>query len=165
MILPRGGGIMAPTSTSVEEHAMSAEPSPTSGSPSAERGDDIVTRLAERLGAEVNQATVYGEPVERNGLTVIPVASARFAFGGGSGGDAETQQEGGGGGGIGWVAPAGYIELRDTGSRFVPAVRPERMLLLIVGGALAGVALFRALGPRGGAGGGRVRALGDKLRR
>jgi len=145
---------------------MSGEPNPaTPGGPPPKRSDDMVTRLAERLGAQVNQATVYGEPVERNGLTVIPVASARFAFGGGTGGDAETQQEGGGAGGVGWVAPAGYIELRDTGSRFVPVVHPERMVLLVLGGAIAGVALFRTLGARSGARRGLARAVGDKLRR
>jgi uncharacterized spore protein YtfJ len=145
---------------------MPADPNPaTPGGPPPKRSDDMVTRLAERLGAQVNQATVYGEPVERNGLTVIPVASARFAFGGGTGGDAETQQEGGGAGGVGWVAPAGYIELRDTGSRFVPVVHPERMVLLVLGGAIAGVALFRTLGARSGARRGLARAVGDKLRR
>jgi uncharacterized spore protein YtfJ len=145
---------------------MPADPNPaTPGGPPPKRSDDVVTRLAERLGAQVNQATVYGEPVERNGLTVIPVASARFAFGGGTGGDAETQQEGGGAGGVGWVAPAGYIELRDTGSRFVPVVHPERMVLLVLGGAIAGVALFRTLGARSGARRGLARAVGDKLRR
>jgi uncharacterized spore protein YtfJ len=145
---------------------MSGAPNPaTPGGPPPKRSDDMVTRLAERLGAQVNQATVYGEPVERNGLTVIPVASARFAFGGGTGGDAETQQEGGGAGGVGWVAPAGYIELRDTGSRFVPVVHPERMVLLVLGGAIAGVALFRALGARSGARRRLARAVGDKLGR
>jgi uncharacterized spore protein YtfJ len=145
---------------------MPADPNPaTPGGPPPKRSDNVVTRLAERLGAQVNQATVYGEPVERNGLTVIPVASARFAFGGGTGGDAETQQEGGGAGGVGWVAPAGYIELRDTGSRFVPVVHPERMVLLVLGGAIAGVALFRTLGARSGARRGLARAVGDKLRR
>jgi hypothetical protein len=63
------------------------------------------------------------------------------------------------------VAPAGYIELRDTGSRFVPVVHPERMVLLVLGGAIAGVALFRALGARSGARRGLARAVGDRLGR
>jgi hypothetical protein len=49
--------------------------------------------------------------------------------GGGSGSDPEKGQEGGGGGGLGRVAPAGYVELKDGRSRFVPIVNPARMAL------------------------------------
>jgi uncharacterized spore protein YtfJ len=40
--------------------------------------DTLVERIAERLGVTVKAATVYGDPVERGGLTVIPVAKARW---------------------------------------------------------------------------------------
>jgi len=47
--------------------------------------DGFVVRMAERIGAKVNVKTVFGEPVERDGITVIPVAKVRWAFGGGAG--------------------------------------------------------------------------------
>jgi uncharacterized spore protein YtfJ len=74
---------------------------------------DVLFGLAERLGGRVTASTVYAPPVEREGVTVSPVATARFVVGGGSGSDPEKGQEGGGGGGLGRVAPAGYIELND----------------------------------------------------
>ena len=57
-----------------------------------------------------------GQPVERSGVTVIPVAKATWGFGGGSGG--EAGKEGAGGGGGGFVAPLGYIEVRESGAKF-----------------------------------------------
>ncbi|HSS75824.1 MAG TPA: hypothetical protein VLV54_03680 [Thermoanaerobaculia bacterium] len=41
-------------------------------------------RLAEKLGVTARAATVFGEAVERDGMTVIPVAKARRGLGGGS---------------------------------------------------------------------------------
>ena len=38
--------------------------------------DGFVERLAERIGAKVNVSTVFGDPIERDGITVIPVATA-----------------------------------------------------------------------------------------
>ena len=88
------------------------------------RGDELLSTLAERIGGRLGAATVFGAPVERDGVTVIPVAVARFGIGGGSGTDPKKGQEGEGGGGAGSVAPTGYIELKDGRSRFVPVVRP-----------------------------------------
>jgi len=47
--------------------------------------DGFVIRLADRIGARVSVKTVFGEPVERDGITVIPVAKVRWGFGGGAG--------------------------------------------------------------------------------
>jgi uncharacterized spore protein YtfJ len=71
---------------------------------------DLVQRVGERVGALATAKAVFGEPVERGAITVIPVARATWGFGGGSGGDASQQGAGGGGGG--WVVPVGYIEVR-----------------------------------------------------
>ena len=46
---------------------------------------DGFSRLAERLGASASASSVFGEPVERDGVTVIPVARVRWGVGGGSG--------------------------------------------------------------------------------
>jgi hypothetical protein len=41
------------------------------------------------------------------------------------------------------VTPTGYIELKDGRSRFVPVVHPARMLALVLGAAIAAVAIMR----------------------
>ena len=110
------------------------------------RGDELLSTLAERIGARLAAATVFGAPVERDGVTVVPAAVARFGIGAGSGMDPSKGQEGEGGGGGGTVTPIGYIELRDGRSRFVPVVHPARMLALILGAVIAG--LLIALSPR-----------------
>ena len=38
--------------------------------------------MAEKLCAVARAATVFGEPVKRGVITVIPVAKARWGFGG-----------------------------------------------------------------------------------
>jgi uncharacterized spore protein YtfJ len=63
--------------------------------------------LAERIGARLGTTTVFGAPVERDGVTVVPVAVARFGIGAGSGTDLTKGQEGECGGGGGIVAPTG----------------------------------------------------------
>src|SRR5829696_4917048 len=47
--------------------------------------DDFLGRLAERVGAQANVKAVFGEPIERDGLVVVPVAKVRWGFGGGAG--------------------------------------------------------------------------------
>ena len=37
--------------------------------------DTLIERIAEKLGVTVKASTIFGEPVERDGLTVIPVAN------------------------------------------------------------------------------------------
>ena|SRR5688572_1395602 len=118
-----------------------SEPSTTSMP--RRRGDELLSMLAERIGARVGAATVFGAPVERNGVTVVPVAVARFGIGAGSGSDPSKGQEGEGGGGGGIVAPTGYIELKDGRSRFVPVVHPARILALVLGAVIAGFAIMR----------------------
>ena len=73
----------------------------------------------------------FGDPYERDGVTVIPVA---FVSGGGGGrrghrgagepGDdaAERRRRGAGGGFGGVVLPVGVFEVREGRTRFVPAV-------------------------------------------
>jgi uncharacterized spore protein YtfJ len=127
---------------------MSDTTSTTTGAP-ARRTDDLLGKLAERLGAQLATSTVYGSPVERDGVTIVPVAVARLGLGVGSGTDPRKQQEGEGGGGFGSVAPVGYIELKHGRSRFVPIVHPARMVALFLGAAIAALAIARSsLRPR-----------------
>lgn len=127
---------------------MSAERNPTEAGnhpsqPPRRRTDELLSLLAERIGAKLTSSTVFGTPVERDGVTVVPVAAARFGFGAGGGSDPAKQQEGEGGGGGGGVVPVGYIELKDGRSRFIPIVHPARMLALASCAILAALAILR----------------------
>jgi uncharacterized spore protein YtfJ len=88
---------------------------------------------------------VFGAPVERDGVTVIPVAAIRSGIGGGGGSDPSKGQGGEGGGGGGSASAAGYIEIKEGRTRFVPVVHPARMLMLIGALTLAGLAIMRPL--------------------
>jgi hypothetical protein len=87
-----------------------------------QEADRVATRpgfteqLAERVGATARASAVFGDPVESQGVTVIPVAKAKWGFGGGSGG--RQGEEGAGGGGGTAVSPVGYIELHAGEARF-----------------------------------------------
>ncbi|MCO5314884.1 MAG: hypothetical protein M9938_01775 [Solirubrobacterales bacterium] len=95
---------------------------------------DFVARLADRIGAGVRASAIFGEPVERDGITVIPVARASWGFGGGIGGETD-REDGGGGGGGGFVSPLGYIEVRESGAVFRP-IRDPRLVAIVLGTAL-----------------------------
>jgi uncharacterized spore protein YtfJ len=127
---------------------MDSEGNPTEAAgasiqPPRRRTDELLSLLAERIGAKLSSSSVYGTPVERDGVTVVPVAAARFGFGAGGGSDPAKQQEGEGGGGGGGVVPVGYIELKDGRSRFIPVVYPARMLALASCAILAALAILR----------------------
>lgn len=70
---------------------------------------------------------VYGDPVQSDGVTLVPAAAVR----GGAGGGGEGGAEGGGGGGFGIVArPVGAYVIRDGTVSWRPAVDLNRLLLL-----------------------------------
>jgi uncharacterized spore protein YtfJ len=97
----------------------------------------FIEGLAERLGARAGATAVFGEPVEREGVTVIPVARTAWGFGGGAG---EAEEGGGQGGGGGARSTAiGYIELRDGESRYRPIVDLRPFVAAAAVGLAAGI--------------------------
>jgi uncharacterized spore protein YtfJ len=93
---------------------------------------------------------VFGDPVEKEGIVVIPVA---MVSGGGGGGSAPAEEPGGvesEGSGFGGVArPAGVYVVRADGVEWQPAI--DVTLLGMAGIALAALialVLGRALGRR-----------------
>lgn len=73
---------------------------------------------------------VFGEPFEREGLAVIPAASVRGGAGGGSGHDEKGQE--GEGGGFGMTgAPAGAYVIQGGKVKWLPAVDPNRLFLVV----------------------------------
>ena len=101
--------------------------------------ETFIGGMAERMGVAARATTVFGDPVERGGLTVIPVAKARWGFGGGV--SHRNHEEGGGGGGGMQVIPVGFIELKNGAAEF----RPIRTLSFnwMIAGGLAALFLLR----------------------
>ncbi len=91
----------------------------------------FIERIAERLGESAHATTIFANPVQSDGVTVIPVARARMGFGGGSGRQKEGEEGTGGGGGL-VVTPVGYIELKKGHSTFRPISNQRMMLPLLL---------------------------------
>ena len=89
---------------------------------------------------------VFGEPYERDGVTVIPAASIRGGAGGGRGEGATPDGAGSGsgsGGGFGLIAkPAGVYVIEGNKVRWQPAVDVNRIIL---GGQIVAIVLLFVL--------------------
>jgi uncharacterized spore protein YtfJ len=106
---------------------------------------DILERI--RSGTEAATVSrVFGAPIERDGVTVVPVATVKA--GGGAGGgtaapairDDDNPQGEGVGGGFGFEArPAGVFLIRDGDVSWRPAIDVNK---IVVGGQVALVAGF-----------------------
>src|SRR5215475_10532823 len=83
---------------------------------------------------------VFGDPVQVDGVTVLPVATVGGGGGGGRGGQKEHSGDGVGFG-LG-VRPAGVFVIRDGDAKWRPALNLNRVIL---GGQLVGtVAILTA---------------------
>ncbi len=75
--------------------------------------------------------TVFAEPIERDGLLIIPAAKVR----GGGGGGSDTESNGGGGFGLA-ASPAGAYVVREGKVSWEPAIDVNRIVL---GGQLVAI--------------------------
>jgi len=66
---------------------------------------------------------VYGDPIESEGVTVVPVAKV----GGGGGGGGDNENNGGGGFGLG-AKPVGAYVIKDGDVSWQPAVDVNRII-------------------------------------
>jgi uncharacterized spore protein YtfJ len=88
---------------------------------------------------------VFGEPYEKNGLTVIPAARIGGGAGGG-GGEGPEGQGSGEGSGFGLSAkPAGAYVIKGDRVRWLPAVDVNRIILGAQIVAIVGLLTARAL--------------------
>jgi uncharacterized spore protein YtfJ len=101
--------------------------------------DDLLERIGQTVGQSAQVSTVFGDPVEREGVTVIPVAKTRFGFGGGGGSGSREGDEGSGGGGGGGaaVSPIGYIEVRKEAVEFKRISTPVDLLAFVAATSIA----------------------------
>ncbi len=110
----------------------------------------FVERMIERVGGRAGVTAVFGEPIERGDLTVVPVARMRWAFGGGSGGAVPAgpgEAGAGGSGGGGGVAgdPVGFLEIGPAGATFRPIVPPYPSPVFVLVAGMTVALMVRAL--------------------
>src|SRR5262245_59732915 len=127
--------------------------------------DGFVKRMAERIGGKATVSAVFGDPIERDGLTIIPVARVRWAFGGGAGrgliavgpGTADDGSAtdpfidpglsglGTGGGGGATADPVGYLEIGPDGAEFKPIIQTMPSPGFMLAAGAAGALVLRAI--------------------
>lgn len=113
--------------------------------------DDRFSRLVESLGGTASAQAVFGAAVEKDGVTIVPVARVRYGVGGGGGrgpgrkkkrDDSDREQVGYGHGGGVQAVPVGYIELRDGQTSYKRIADPARPLAMLLLFPLVGVISF-----------------------
>jgi uncharacterized spore protein YtfJ len=98
--------------------------------------------IIDQAGDAISARGVFGEPVQHEGITVIPVATVRGGAGGG-GGRGRNNGEEGGGGGFGVTArPVGAFVIRGHDVEWRPAIDSGRLAL--AGILVAGLAILTA---------------------
>jgi len=90
------------------------------------RVDEVMNTVKDAITVK----RVFGEPYEKDGLTVIPAAAVRGGFGGGSGNDGKGQ-DGEGGGFAVTGRPVGAYVIRGDAVTWQPAIDPSRFLAVI----------------------------------
>jgi uncharacterized spore protein YtfJ len=97
---------------------------------------EFIQSIVERLQSTANVKTVYGEPVEVKGRTIIPVAKIAYAFCSCKKNEAE-----GGGRGMGAVRvkPTGVLEVTEgQPTRFIPINDMEKLVGIFMVGLVLG---------------------------
>lgn len=87
---------------------------------------NLALKLAENARS-IGVTSVYGDPVQIEGVTIVPVALVQYGFGGGGEGGDEDGAAGGGGGGM--AIPIGAYVKSGGAARF----EPNLISLLAVG--------------------------------
>src|SRR5437763_15785629 len=104
----------------------------------------------ERMGAGSDAMTVrrvFGDPIERDGVTVVPVAAVRGG-GGGGGGEGTNEEGSGAGAGMGFgldARPVGVFVLKDGDVSWQPAVDRTRVIVGTQLIGLVGLLVMRTL--------------------
>ena len=96
----------------------------------------LLKGTVEELDKLLNAKNVLGDPIEREGSTVIPIVSYGFGFGAGGTVGAKTGSGGGTGGG-GGIKPLGAIIFDKNGARVEAVKGAMTNVAEIVGEAVA----------------------------
>ncbi len=117
------------------------------------QAQEMLQAMAEKFSATANVKQVFGEPIERGGRTIVPVARVKYRLGAGWGGgeqegatfDRPLAGGGGGGGGVVKAKAAGVLEITDSGTRFIRFIDPADIAKACVGGLLTLLLVRRLL--------------------
>jgi uncharacterized spore protein YtfJ len=111
---------------------------------------EMLEKVGEVFGSAAKAKSVFGDPIQLDGKTVVPVAKVVMGFGSGFGtgrgpnqSSAEPQAEGGGGGGGMRAIPAGALEITPSQTRFIPFHDTRWLGLAFAGGVILGALLAR----------------------
>lgn len=77
--------------------------------------------FGEQLKQIFTAKTIYGEAIERDGITVVPVSRVNIRGGFGVGKEKISANEGGGGGMDSSIRPVGFLKVGQGKAKFVPA--------------------------------------------
>lgn len=84
-----------------------------------------VAEMLEGAREAITVRRVYGDPIERDGITIIPAADVM----GGGGGGSDSAENGGGGFGM-WARPVGAYVVRGGEVAWEPAIDVSRMAIM-----------------------------------
>lgn len=104
--------------------------------------DELMEKVSSSLKRGMNISLVFGEAIETQGKTIIPVSKVMGGFGGGEGsapGSQNSDEENkeikaahgiGGGGGLSNEA-LGIFEIGPDNTRFIPVVKFKHIIILL----------------------------------
>jgi uncharacterized spore protein YtfJ len=128
---PRRKSEVVPTGDPEHEKPVAAESEPRGPLAFLEQARDVMT-----------VRRVFGDPIERDGVTVIPAAKVRGGGGGGFGEGPQAQGRGGGGGFGVAASPAGVYIIREGRVTWRPALDLNRTIFM---GQLVGIVFLLTL--------------------
>jgi len=107
----------------------------------------LLQSLKDSVLTQASVKTIYGEPIQAQGKTIIPVARISYGFGAGAGtggvGDTHARGEGGGGGGGVHAVPVGVVEVNDLETRFISISDRKKLGAAVLFGVALGLLLRR----------------------
>ncbi len=109
---------------------------------------EVIEEITEKIQKNATVKAVFGDPVEKGKITVIPVATVSIRGGGGGSLDSGSDSDENGksksrGMGLGVnvkASPVGYIEIDGENARFVEIVQQSK--IVFAGIALGAFAVF-----------------------
>jgi len=107
----------------------------------------LLQSLKDSVLTQASVKTIYGEPIEAQGKTIIPVAKISYGYGAGAGtggvGNTHARGEGGGGGGGVHAVPMGIVEVSNLQTRFIPISDRKKLAGAVLFGIGLGFLLSR----------------------
>ncbi len=104
---------------------------------------EVLSKIGESLRSSATVRSVFGEPIQVEGKTIVPVAKVAYGFGAGGGQEIAHQGTGGGGGGGVRVSPVGVLEITPVRTRFLRYADSRLPMAAFVAGVLLGRLLLR----------------------